>query len=320
MEEFTFIESIKQSFYRQSSLVRGVGDDAAVFRQTSQDIVTAMDTFVEGVHFTKDTMSPSEIGWRVLAANLSDLAAMGAAPAFYLVSVVIPETWSEEELRGIFEGMKHLASRYNADLIGGDTVSGAEFSVTVTVIGYADRDKVRYRSAAKAGDVVFVTGNLGDSAAGLHMLQNPDEYEYADYFKERHVRPEARIDFAQELKGIKRVALNDVSDGIANEASEIAYASQVSIHLLHDAVPRHPGLAQFIRSQIDQWVYFGGEDFELLGTVSRTEWPDVQKAGKATGLAVTEIGYVREEQPGSVFLREQGHVRVLKKDGYQHMK
>src|SRR5699024_10384081 len=146
MDEFSFIDSIKQYTYKQSSLKKGIGDDAAVFRQPSEDIVTAVDTFVEGVHFSRKTMDSFHVGYRALAANISDLAAMGAAPAFYLVSIVIPKTWPIEEIEQIFFGMKDLAGIYKLDLVGGDTVSGKELTISITVIGYVDRNKARYRS------------------------------------------------------------------------------------------------------------------------------------------------------------------------------
>ena len=162
MDEFSFINLIKQDYYTQSTLIKGVGDDGAVFRQSSKDIVTAMDTFVEDIHFSRKTMRPFYIGYRALAANISDLAAMGASPAFYLVSIIIPKSWSEDELLQIFTGMKTLAKTFNMDLIGGDTVSGQQLSISITVIGYVQRGKARYRSSAQDGDIVFVTGTLGD--------------------------------------------------------------------------------------------------------------------------------------------------------------
>ena len=132
MDEFKFIDSIKQNTYKQSSLIKGIGDDAAVFRQNYQDVVTAVDTFVENVHFSRKTMDPYHIGYRVLAANISDMAAMGATPAYYMISIVIPENWSEAELQEIYQGMGGIASTYKMDLIGGDTVGGSELLVLLT--------------------------------------------------------------------------------------------------------------------------------------------------------------------------------------------
>src|SRR5699024_11560076 len=113
----------------------------AVFRQPSEDIVTAVDTFVEDIHFTRKTMDPFHVGYRALAANISDLAAMGASPAFYLVSIVIPKNWPTEEIEQIFFGMKDLDGLYTLELVGGDTVSGKELTISITVIGYVIRNK-----------------------------------------------------------------------------------------------------------------------------------------------------------------------------------
>src|SRR5690625_1342534 len=226
MDEFSFIDSIKQPFYKQSTLMKGIGDDAAVFRPGANDVVTAVDTFVEGIHFAKKTMPPFYIGYRSLAANISDLAAMGATPAFYLVSITIPKTWQKEQLPEIFNGMSSLSHTYKMDLIGGDTVSGKELVISITVIGYVKKGKVRYRSLAKPDDIVFVTGTVGDSQAGFYILMNQGKYINKDYFIKRHQMPKPRIDFVQQLSHLNRISLNDISDGIASEASEIARESK----------------------------------------------------------------------------------------------
>src|SRR5690625_3808950 len=148
MDEFTLINKIKPSYYRQSSLIKGIGDDGAVFRETQRDIVTASDMFVENIHFSDQTMSPEEIGYRVLAVNLSDLAAMGATPLFYLVSIVVPKSWISN-INRVFLGMNQLAKEYKMDLIGGDTVTGDHLVISVNIIGNVERNKARFRSSAK---------------------------------------------------------------------------------------------------------------------------------------------------------------------------
>lgn len=318
VDEFSFIEAIKQKHYRQSSLIKGIGDDGAIIRPTA-DVAVASDTFVENIHFSRDTMTPFHIGYRLLAANLSDMAAMGAVPAFYLVSIVIPETWRDREVQDIFHGMKKLASVYNIDLIGGDTVSGSELTITVMILGFTDKNRIRYRSAAKPGDVVFVTGTLGDAQAGFYILMNQDEYKNKDYFIRRHQMPEPRIRFSSEVK-LSRVALNDISDGIASEAHEIAQASGVSITLFDRSIPVSEDYGQFPEKLQIKWKYFGGEDFELLGTVSEEEWEVVERIAEVTETKLTKIGYVSNEQPGSVFLVKNDKTIKLPKAGYIHLK
>src|SRR5690625_2364575 len=307
MDEFSFINTIKQQSYKQSSLQKGVGDDAAVFREFNQDIVTAVDVFVDNIHFSRQTMQPFHIGYKALAANISDLAAMGANPVYYLVAIVIPTTWKDEDITEIFSGMQLLANQYGLDLIGGDSVSGSELTISVTVIGYVNKNKARYRHQAKDDDVVFVTGTLGESRAGLHILQNNQRYKNEQYFIKRHQQPIPRIHFASALTNISRVSLNDISDGIANEAAEIAEASGVSIHLLEDKIPIDPSFTQFDRDNQYEWKYFGGEDFELLGTVSKQDWPKVKKAAAETNTKLTKVGFVTANGKGNVYVHNSNN-------------
>lgn len=323
MNEFQFIDAIKPKTYKQPSLIKGIGDDAAVFRQTSQDIVTAVDTFVEDIHFSTKTTEPEHIGYRALAANISDLAAMGAKPAFYLVSITIPKNSNLSRLQAIFQGMNQLAAEYQMDLIGGDTVSGRELTISITVIGFVDHERVRYRHQAEPGDKVFVTGTLGDSRAGLYILQNDIEVKNREYFIRRHQTPTPRVAFAQALSSLTRVALNDISDGIANEASEIAEASKHPLYIYEDKIPVSQHFNQFSAERQRNWKLFGGEDFELLGTVPEKDWPMVQNAAEQTNVQVTAIGYVgdlKEANDELVYLYENAKLRPLTKLGYDHLK
>ncbi|ASK61241.1 thiamine-phosphate kinase [Virgibacillus phasianinus] len=320
MDEFSFIDSIKQDSYRQSSLIKGVGDDAAVFRQSSEDIVVAVDTFVENVHFSKETMDLFHVGHRILAANISDIAAMGATPAFYLVSIVVPKHYTSMECKNIFKGMQSLATKYRMDLIGGDTVAGEEMSVSVTVLGYVTKTKARYRSAAVEGDLVFVTGTLGDSQAGFHILTNTGAYQDETYYVNKHRLPVPRVEFAHYINEIDRVALNDISDGIGNEAAEIAASSGVTIQLNEHKIPTTESFSQFPADLQFKWKLFGGEDFELVGTVSKNNWTFVQEAANKAGIDVTEIGYVRPYRHNHVYLHKDNRLFPLKKDGYNHFK
>lgn len=324
MDEFSLINRIKQMNYRQDSLIKGVGDDAAVFRTDSRDIVVAVDTFVEGIHFTEETLSPWQIGYRLLAVNLSDIAAMGAEPLFYLVSVVTPDRLQDKHLISIFDGMNFLAERYNIDLIGGDTVSGNELTLSVTVIGSVPKGKARYRTDAREGDVVFVTGTLGDARAGLQLLLekrgiNEDENVLTKLIQ-KHQQPEPRIHFAKQLQPLKRLALNDISDGLANELHEIAESSDVVIEIDDHAIPLSRGLQTFPKHEQDTYKYFGGEDFELVGTVCKNDFPFVKKVAEKLRVNITEIGSVsyNRERNGKVFVTKNGRVERLRKLGYVH--
>ncbi|MFG6117571.1 thiamine-phosphate kinase [Halobacillus sp. MO56] len=324
MDEFSFIDSIKQDVYYQPTVLKGIGDDAAVFRANNQDIITAVDTMVEGVHFSRETMDPFHVGYRALAVNISDLAAMGAVPAFFMVSIVIPDDWSAAEIDEVYSGMKQLAKEYRMDLIGGDTVSGKELVVSVTVFGLVPPDKSRYRSSAKPGDVLFVTGTLGDAQAGLEYLLGKYHFdeEAASYFIGRHRQPDPRVAFALQLQSLERVALNDVSDGIASEANEIAAASDVDLHINYEDLPKTEYLGKLDKAICKPWVLSGGEDFELLGAVPEKDWTAVQQAAEASATRVTKIGTVLETNDTEpfVYLYEENKKSLLTKSGYIHLR
>ncbi|HLR08967.1 MAG TPA: thiamine-phosphate kinase [Bacillota bacterium] len=322
MDEFSFIKSIKPKTWHQPTLVKGIGDDAAVFRHMTKNVVTAVDTFVENVHFSQHTMTLFQVGYRALAANISDLAAMGASPAFYLASVVVPNSLSMPNLHKIFSGMNAIAQTYNMDLIGGDMVAGESLTLSITVIGFVDEEKARYRNMARDGDIVFVTGTLGDAQAGYHILTHDGDYKNKSYYIHRHRMPTPRVDFARALSHLDRIALNDVSDGLANEAAEIVEASGVDICLYADNIPVSPSFSQFSSALQRKWKLFGGEDFELLGTVAADKWPDIEAAAETTNTSVTEIGRVMrcENETGRVYLYENAQKKILNKDGYTHFK
>lgn len=324
MDEFSLIEQIKPKAYRQNKLIKGIGDDAAVIRMGNNDTVVAVDTFIEGVHFTKETLSPWQIGYRLLAVNLSDLAAMGAKPHFYLVSIVIPNEVSDHDVMEIFSGMDQLAKQYDIDLIGGDTVSGDKLTLTVTIIGSVPKDKARLRSDARSGDVVFVTGTLGDSAAGLDLLLKNVSVDIDKQIKNelilKHQLPNPRVQFALAIRELERVALNDISDGLANELHEIAESSEVTIEIDDEKIPLSEGLRMFPAERVEFYKYFGGEDFELVGTVSEKKFPLLKEIAENSSLTITEIGSVsyNKERNENVWIRKNGTVQPLQKKGYVH--
>lgn len=322
MDEFELIQSIKPKTYFQSSLIKGIDDDAAIFRPTGYDVVTAVDTFVDEIHFSNKTMDYFHIGYRALAANVSDMAAMGATPKFYLVSLVIPKEIKDDQIHEIYRGMKELASKYKIDLIGGDTVSGKQLIISITIIGYVLKGKARYRNLAKPNDIVFVTGTLGGSRAGLHVLLHQLNETNKKELIRKHRLPEPRVQFSTSLQKLNRVALNDISDGIANELYEIAEASNVTITIDDELIPIHPQLKQFPIEKQYEWKYFGGEDFELVGTVSPDDWSFVEQIAKEINLQVTKIGRVTNEKDanGKVFMLKSNQKHLLQKGGYVHLK
>ncbi|HET7578756.1 MAG TPA: thiamine-phosphate kinase [Bacillales bacterium] len=317
-DEFSFIHQITPKRSSQPSLIHGIGDDAALFAgEDGFEEIVCMDTMVEGIHFTRQTMSPFDIGYKALAVNVSDIAAMGGMPTYYLVSVAVPQSWGDE-LKEVYQGMADLAKAHEMDLIGGDTVSAeTAFVLTVTVLGRVEKGRHLLRSSAKPGDLVFVTGPLGDSAAGLSLLlKNGRAHPFSNDQQKlirAHQRPVPQVKAGRILSALStRIALNDVSDGIASEANEIAEASGVTLVLDYEKLPRSKVLRTFSTEKQREWVLFGGEDFQLIGTVPETKARKLEKQ-----FPVTFIGTV-EEGEAEVILKENGQIKRLERKGFNH--
>lgn len=324
-DEFSLIQKIAPKKTYQSSLIQGIGDDAALFRAAAgYDEIVCTDTLVEGVHFLQSTMRPFHIGYKALAANLSDIAAMGGIPLFYLVSIAVPPAWAEEDVLEIYEGMRSLAERYQIDLIGGDTCAAPnELVVTVTVIGRVEKGRHLFRSQARPGDVVFITNTVGNAAAGLELLLKKNGNEpYSEeeaFFVSCHQTPAPQVEFGRFFaeSGV-RIALNDISDGVASEAHEIAENSEVSLILYPDSLPFHPYMKRFSGEKQLDFALYGGEDFQLIGTAAKSDWEKIKKECAQKGWRITEVGTVMEGK--GVYLEVDDRLMELEKRGYNHFR
>jgi thiamine-monophosphate kinase len=318
-DEFEFIKQITPKHPLHSDVIVGIGDDAAIIRPLDRtDVIACTDTMVEEVHFSRKTMTPYQVGYKALAANISDVAAMGGRSKFYLVSLVVPSRWSEEELIEIYKGMEELAHKNQMVLIGGDTVSTTgPLVVNITVMGSISQGKNLKRSDALPGDIVFLTGTVGDAAAGLHILLN--EKDSNEYLVKRHQLPSPQGKAGVLLSTFDRVALNDISDGVASEAIEIAEASQVDLELDETLLPLSADILTYGQEQAVKWALYGGEDYELIGTVSADNWTELEQVLVENSIKVTKIGKVIPGV-GNVFLKRGESVNQLKKQGYNHFK
>lgn len=324
MDEFALIRMLTTGRQPDPRVVVDVGDDAAVVTVTpGKQMVLACDAMVEGVHFRRDTLAPEDVGYKSLAVNVSDVAAMGGEPRFALIALAPDCAWTPDELSRLYDGLYEGAAAWGVALVGGDTVrSPGGLWLSVTVVGEVEAGRALTRGAARPGDVVFVSGPLGLSAAGLDLLlRHPERADRYPRLVAAHRRPRPRLDVGRlcAAQGV-RCALNDVSDGLASEAWEIAEASGVTVRLYADRLPVHPELAAYCReagaSPLD-WMLFGGEDYELVGAVSAGVWPALARAARAEGVALVAVGEVVAGTPG-VVLVEDGRERPLPKGGYNH--
>lgn len=310
MHEFAIIEKFfKQQAVNRSDVVLGIGDDAAIVQTTSQNLIITTDTLIEDVHFPKNTLA-YDIGYKALAVNLSDLAAMGATPAWITLALSLPkinENWLKEFCRGLFE----LANRYNVQLIGGDLTRGP-LVIIIQAHGFVPQQKALRRDGAKAGDLIYVTHSLGDAACGLLCAQKKISLEPAltNYFLTRLNRPEPRIEIGEKLRGIATACI-DISDGFAADLGHILEKSRVGAIVNVDDIPLSSALRQAISShQALELALTGGDDYELCFTI-----PADKK--ERLDFACTCIGTITS-QPGLHLQHKNGELFSLKTSGYQH--
>jgi thiamine-monophosphate kinase len=243
-----------------------VGDDGAVLEPIASHPIVTTDVLVDGVHFSDRTTPAHSAGWRSVAANLSDLAAMGARPIGITVGLALPPATPVEWVEDLYRGMKDCLDRYGGSILGGDLVRSPVRMISITALGQAATPILR--STAQAGDVLVVTGYHGASKAGLEHLLNPGITPIAADPKpliQAHQYPVPRIDVLDYLPD--RLAAMDSSDGLADAIIQIARLSQLGAKLWGD-LPLHPELSHYDRTLAWEWTLYGGEDFELLLAMS----------------------------------------------------
>lgn len=310
---------IQQFFSRKNtgtpSVQLGIGDDAAITSiPAGMEQVIAIDTLVEDVHFNKDT--PAElVAYKALAVNISDLAAMGATPAWFTLALTLPgvsESWLASFSKGLFE----LADKFNMPLIGGDTTRGP-LTVSIQVAGFVPKGKALLRSGARAGDHVFVTGTIGDGGAGLAVQKVGSKDSDDQFLLQRLQRPTPRVAFGQALIGVANACI-DISDGLLADLAHIIESSGTgaSIHMdkipLSGACEKKYQLLGLTRLQLAQ----SGDDYELCFTVPENKLSMLECSCNEFGLGVAEIGEI-EAETGLRCYDDQTLIDV-EKTGYQH--
>jgi thiamine-monophosphate kinase len=338
MNEFDFINKIRglaQTQGTSSGLVRGIGDDAAVFKSfTGSDVVVSTDLLVEGIDFRRDTTRPELLGHKALAVSLSDIAAMGARPRWAMLSIGLPdEVWRTGFADSLYAGFFELAARYGVTLIGGD-VSRAPQNIVIDsiAIGECLADREVFRSGAKPSDQIFVTGFLGDAAAGLRLIEhgvrlsigttNGDaskDVRPIDHLLLRQLQPEPRVGWGL-LLGEKRLAtaMIDLSDGLSSDLNHICAESNVGALIQASTIPIDPLVTELTgRRALDPLMLalHGGEDFELLFTVAPENVASLPK--RVDGISVTRIGEIKEASAG-VQIAEGSKVWNLEPGGWEH--
>ena len=323
--EFGLIKKIREQVKKfQSGAVVGIGDDAAGVKvKPGKVVLFTTDTLVENVHFKWDYTSGYQVGWKALAVNLSDIAAMGGVPTYCLVTLGMPKEADLSLIDSIYQGLRALASLYNIGIIGGDIVSSPIFFITVALLGEENKEEVLLRSEAKEGDFIYLTGDLGTSAAGLFCLKEKElnvPIPLREKLQRRHLLPFPRVNEGRRIAETKIASsMIDVSDGLTLDLSHILEESGVGAKLWEEKIPISKEVKklakEFNRSFLD-WGLYGGEDYELLFTCpSKISLEDIKNSLR---FPVTKIGKIVKGSPEIVLISSAGKQKKLKPKGWDH--
>jgi thiamine-monophosphate kinase len=307
----------------RSGLLVDIGDDALAMAPHSGATVWTTDTLVAGMHFLPGRTSWRNTGWKAIAVNVSDIAAMGAMPAFALVTLCLPSDFCVEDAIELYRGMKECCDSYAVRLGGGDIVRSPVFAVTVALSGLAAPDAdgktaLLSRRAARPGDVVAVSGALGDSAGGLELLQSgagPDD-ESRSRLIEAHERPRPRVDVGRRAAELDIRCGMDVSDGLVQDLGHIVNASKVCIRIDAGRVPLSQELRRTYGEKAIDLALTGGEDYQLLLCGRRALFERLV----VEGLDLTIIGEVIEGQPRLEVIGPDGREMAFGAGGWDHFR
>lgn len=315
ISEFNLIDTyFKNKTAARPDVIVGIGDDAALVTAPGQQLVMAMDTLISGVHFPAQTAA-FDIGFKALAVNLSDLAAMGAKPAWLMLALTMPKS-DASWIAQFSEGLLQLAHQYTMQLIGGDTTRGA-LTITVQVSGFVPGNRVLRRQGAKVGDGIYVSGTLGD--AGLGLLAVTDQLEIKNeedrfFLLQRLNRPTPRIVLGLLLRNLASSAI-DISDGLLADLTHILKINQVGAHINTDSLPLSAAVKNNISMhEAKRLALTAGDDYELCFTVSHYKEKLLQDALRKTNHTVTKIGEITAQTS----LQLSGFNEILTTQGYQH--
>lgn len=331
--EFGLISRIRNNFQtNHPRTIRGIGDDAAVIDAGDEFLLVSTDMLVEGIHFDLAYMPLMHLGYKSIAVNVSDIAAMNGKAQQITVSLALSNRFSVEAIDALYAGIKAACENYSIDLVGGDTTSSTSgLIISVTAIGRVAKNRVTYRSGARENDIVCVTGDLGGAFAGLQVLEREKQVflsdpemqpglEKYDYIVGRQLRPEARAEIILDLEefGIIPTSMIDVSDGLASELLHLSNESKVGVRIYEDKIP-------IDQNTFDTAVEFnldpitcalnGGEDYELLFTIRKTDQEKIKNHPD-----VHMIGYMHSRVDQNVMVSKSGNLVPLRAQGWDHFK
>lgn len=331
--EFGLIDRINSNFtLRNATSLKGIGDDAAVIDAGGDCVLLSTDMLVEGIHFDLAYMPIHHLGYKAVAVNVSDIAAMNGKAEQITVSIALSNRFSVEAVDALYAGIKAACENYHVDLVGGDTTSSTSgLIISISALGRAGRDRVVYRSGAKINDIICVTGDLGAAYMGLQVLErekavymtNPEmqpSIEKYGYLVGRQLKPEARTDIVYDLldAGVLPTSMIDVSDGLASDLFHIAKNSGIGVRIFEDKIPidqiAYETAVEFNLDPIT-CALNGGEDYELLFTIRQADQEKLKNHPD-----IHFIGYVHENKGQNILITKGGNPVPLRAQGWDHFK
>lgn len=331
--EFGLIDLLTQGIeIKNESTSYGIGDDCAVLEAAGKKILVSTDLLIEGVHFDLTYSPLLHLGYKSIAVNLSDVAAMNAIPSQVTVSLGLSNRFSLEAVEQLYKGMRLACEKYNVDLVGGDTTSSHKgLVISITVIGFANKDEIVYRKGASENDLICVSGDLGAAYTALLLLEkekaafvvNPNmqpDLEGNEYILERQLKPEPRIDIVKELKirGIKPTSMIDISDGLASELKHLCKQSGTGCSIFEDKIPIFQttwDTARKFNLDPTTCALNGGEDYELLFTICQADYDKIQEMND-----ISVIGYMTDKNSGLNLVTKNGVVSPILAQGWDGLK
>jgi thiamine-monophosphate kinase len=305
-------------------LVCGIGDDAAVVGNGEKVLLITTDILIEDVHFEWSWTDPFRLGKKALAVNLSDIAAMGGIPKYFLISIGLPKHLSFSFVSLFYRGLKDEARRFGVDLIGGDTSLSPKIIVNICLIGEGKKGNLLFRNGAKVGDDLYVSGTLGDAALGLKVLQDKGLRKKPKGLVERHLSPVPRVALGQALAQ-KRLAsaMIDVSDGILSDIDHILEESGVGARIWEERIPLSRLYRKWVRTYSKnpyQIALNGGEDYELLFTASPIIKARIESLTRSLAIPITHVGKIIPKKQGFHLISKDGREIPSTRFGFDHFK
>lgn len=329
--EFGLIERIKKEFHPvHPSTQLGIGDDAAVMEGGDEFLLLSKDMMLEGIHFDLAYMPLQHLGYKAVASNVSDIAAMNGTPTQIAIGLALTNRFSIEAVDALYQGIKLACENYNVDLVGGDTTASPYgLVISISILGKVAKNKIAYRSGAKENDIICVTGDLGGAYMGLQVLERekavfksnpnmqPDIQKY-DYVVRRQLKPDARMDIIYELEeaGVVPTSMIDISDGLASELLHLSKNSGVGMKIFEDKVPiDNQTFETAMEFNLDPitCALNGGEDYELLFTIDQKDFEKIKNHPD-----IHFIGHVHANATQNVMISKHDSVVPIKAQGWDH--